>query len=187
MTEQQATDKDYLKNELNVNRQNAEMLAAFMGKVQAGQVQPVAHFNVEAPNMEAAIQEVLNRLNTKDKTLPKAALGDADNNIVTPRLLTDKEKEAVAAENKRREGTDQLKVNEEYGIEVVKNNNYRNWYIGTGLGVHKGDSYLPISARRNFSKDAALEAQVHVDNNLQEVDGGQLMYKRAVNKLLYFF
>jgi len=49
LTEQQAQDKNVLQNQLQMSKQNAEMLASFIKQVQAGQVQPVNHFTVQAP------------------------------------------------------------------------------------------------------------------------------------------
>jgi len=44
LSQQQAQDKNVLQNKLELSNQNAEMLANFITKAQAGQVQPINHF-----------------------------------------------------------------------------------------------------------------------------------------------
>lgn len=52
----------------------------------------------------------------------------------------------------------------------------KNWEIGTGIGVHDNDVYIPISLQRNFSKDKALECIVQVED--KGITGGEVLYKK---------
>ena len=168
LTEQQATDINYLRNELNMNKQNAEALAAEVEKAKAGKVQPVVSFSVQAPTVQEAAENVKDRINAKDPTLPPAAVADTDRTLSVPQQV------------KQPDGS------QSWQVGVYKVNNYANWYLGAGLGWHKGDFYIPVSAQRNFSKDAAVEAQAHVNpSDFKDINGGQVMYKRAVNKLFF--
>ena len=164
LTEKQATNINVLQNELKINKQNAELLADAIRKAQTNQLQPITHITVQAPNIEQATNDVKERINKKDSTLPPAALEDTDRTVVA-----------------------EQPANNDYQVGVYKINNYRNWYIGAGIGVHENDWYVPVSLQRNFSKNSAIEVQVHIDPRDRDVNGGQILYKRAVNKLFYFF
>lgn len=168
LTEQQATDINYLRNELNMSKQNAEALAAEVERVKTGKVQPVVSFSVQAPTVQAAAENVKNRINAKDPTLPPETLADTDRTLSVPQQV------------KQPDGS------QSWQVGVYKVNNYTNWYIGAGVGWHKGDFYIPVAAQRNFSKDAAIEAQAHINpSDIKDINGGQVMYKRAVNKLFF--
>ena len=184
LTEQQAANVNVLQNMLDLNKQNAAMLAAFVAQAQQGQVQPITNFTVTAATPSEAASQVAEKINSRDPTLPPEALEKTDNTIVSVQKLTDAEKLAAQTANKAKQDTGAATVNEEYGVAVYKNNNYRNWYIGTGVGWHDGKEYAPLSLQRNFSKDAALEWEAHLDKDMR-ITGGEIKYKRAVNKLLF--
>lgn len=181
LSEQQAANVNVLQNALDLNKQNAAMLAAFVAQAQQGHVQPVTNFTVTATAPAEAAQQVADRINAGDPTLPPAALEKTDNTIVTTQTLTDAEKLAIQKANAEKVAAGQTTVNEEYGVAVYKNNNYRNWYVGTGVGWHDGQVYVPVSLQRNFSKDSAVEIEGHVQD--AKINGGEVKYKRAVNKL----
>ena len=164
LTEKQATNINVLQNELKINKQNAELLADAIQKAQTNQVQPTTYITVQAPNIEQAVTDTKERINKKDITLPRAALENTDRTIVA-----------------------EQPANHDYQVGVYKINNYRNWYVGTGLGVHENDWYVPVSLQRNFSKNSAVEVQFHIDPRNQSLKGGQILYKKAVNKLFYWF
>jgi hypothetical protein len=167
LTEAQAKDINDLQNELKVNKQNAESTANALAEALNGQRQPEVKYIVQAPTVQAAAEKVAEQINHGDKTLPPLALEKTDRTLVVPN-------EAKTPEAN-------------WDVGVFKVNNYRNWYVGMGIGVHDGDYYIPIAAQRNFSKDAALDVQVHTDTGFKEINGGQVMYRRAVNKLFILF
>ncbi len=165
LSDQQAININSLQNELKVSKQNAATLANEIKKAQNNQVQPVTHITVQAPTIGQAVNDIAERIDEKDAYLPAVALENTGRTVVAPQ-----------PENK------------DYQIGVYKINTYKNWYIGAGVGVHDNDVYIPISAQRNFSKDAAVEVQVNLDPNKEmKVKGGQILYKKAVNKLFWLF
>jgi hypothetical protein len=164
LTQQQATDNNVLQNKLDLSKQNADMLANFVTKAQAGQVQPINHFTVQAPSVQVAAADVAKRINDKDPTLPPAALEKTDNTIVTPN--TNKTPQA------------------NYDVAVFKNNNYKNWEWSTGYGQHGGDRYIPLELQRNFSKDAAVSVEYHLAGYEK---GFEVEYTRKTDKLFLLF
>lgn len=164
LSEQQVTNINVLQNELKISKQNAELLASAIQKAQTNQVQPNTYITVQAPTIAQAATDVKERIDKKDTTLPPAALENTDRTVVAPQP-----------------------DNEEYAVGVYKINTYRNWYVGAGIGVHNNDWYVPVSLQRNYAKDKAVELQLHLDPRDKSIDGGQIMYKRSMNKLFYWF
>jgi len=164
LSQQQAQDANVLQNKLDLSKQNAEMLASFIKQAQAGQVQPINNFTVQAPDVQQAAEQVANRINAKDPTLPPAALEKTDNTIVTPNI------------NKTPQAN--------YDVAVFKNNNYRNWEWSAGYGQHGGDRYIPVELQRNFSKDAAVSAEYHYGGNEK---GFEVKYTHKTDKLFLLF
>lgn len=162
LSQQQAKDKKVLQNKLDISKQNAEMLVAFIKQAQAGQVQPVNHFTVQAPNLPEATQQVADRINANDPTLPPQALERTDRTVVVPN--TNK----TPASN--------------YDVGVFKVNNSRAWEWSTGYGQHGGDRYIPVELQRNFSKDAAVSAEYHFGGR---DPGWEVKYTRKTDKLLF--
>lgn len=150
-----------LQNQLHMNQQNALALQNKLNQVEVGKIQPVTNYYVAAHTVTGAAEKVQEQIKNNDPTLPPQVLEKTDRTVVT--------------------------ANEELQkVDVHKINLYRNWYIGAGVGWHKGDFYIPVSAQHNFSKDAAIEAQAHVNPaDVKDINGGQVMYKRAVNKLFF--
>ncbi|CQR71697.1 hypothetical protein SOV_04950 [Sporomusa ovata DSM 2662] len=167
LTDQQAKDINYLQNALDESKQNAELLAKAVESAQAGKLQPEVRFVVQESTAQAASEIVTKHINQQDQSLPPIALEKTDRTVVVP--------------------NEQKTSQANWDVGVFKVNNYKNWYVGTGIGVHEGNYYIPVGAQRNFSKDAAIDVQVHVDTNLKEINGGQVMYRRAVNKLFVLF
>ena len=164
LTEQQAQDKNVLQNKLDVSRLNAEMLASYIKQAQAGQVQPVKHFTVQAPSLPTATQQVADRINADDPTFPPQALEKTDRAVVVPN--TNK----TPASN--------------YDIGVFKVNNYRAWEYSTGYGQHGGDRYIPVQLQRNFSKNAAVGVEYHIGGR---ESGFEVKYIRKTDKLFGLF
>jgi len=168
LTQQQAQDKNVLQNKLDMSKQNAEMLAEFAKKALEGQAQPINHFTVQAPSLPVATQQVADRIKAKDPTLPPQALAKTDNTIVTPN--TNKTPQA------------------NYNVAVFKNNNYRNWEWSVGYGWQDGSRYIPVGLQRNYSKDKAIEAEVHLDSdNIKKVNGAEIKHVWKTDKLFFFF
>ena len=66
--------------------------------------------------------------------------------------------------------------------EKVKQEYKKNWEIGTGIGSHNGDVYVPIEAQRNYAPDKAISAEIHLDadellKGHPKVDGWEVKHK----------
>jgi predicted negative regulator of RcsB-dependent stress response len=79
LTEQQANDNNVLQNKLNISEGNATSLQAVY---QAEKNKPSATFYVQAPSIQSAAEQVQQRINNKDQTLPPAALEKTDRTVV---------------------------------------------------------------------------------------------------------
>jgi hypothetical protein len=168
LTQQQAENVNYLQNALGESKQNAEMLAIAVKQAQTGQIQPVVHFTVQAPTLPVAAEQVVDRINSNDKTLPPAALEKTDRTVV------------VSNENKTPQAN--------YDVGVFKVNNYRNWEWSAGYGVQNGSKYVPIGLQRNYSKDKAIEAEIHLDaSNVEKVNGWEIKQVWKTDKLFLLF
>lgn len=184
LSAQQAQDYNVLQNELKMNKQNAQMMADFIKNAQVGRVQPVTNFTVQASNPQQAAQQVADRINKNDPTLPPAALEKTDQTVVSSVKTTSAQKAAIDKQNAK-DGTN---INDEYLAQVYKNNNYRNWEWSAGYGWQNGENYIPIGLQRNYSKDKALEAEVHLDpSNIKKVTGGEVKQVWKTDKLFFIF
>ena len=63
--------------------------------------------------------------------------------------------------------------------ELDKKEFQKNWEGAVGLGVHKGDFYIPVEVQRNYAKDKALALEVHlkVEDKAPKVTGVELKHK----------
>ena len=188
MSQQDAQDKNVLQNKIDMSKQNAEMLADFVSQAQVGKVQPVAHFTVQAPSLAQAGEQVVNRINGRDPTLPAVALEKTDNTVVTTEKLNEEQQAAARNVNEKNMGTDKPKMNEEYGVGVYENNNYRNWEWSIGYGQQNGEGYIPIGFQRNYSKDKAVVVEVHLDTGrIKSITGWEVKQVWKTDKLFLLF
>jgi len=188
MSQQDAQDKNVLRNKLDVSKQNAEMLASFISQVKEGEVEPVACFTVQASSLAQGAEQVAGRINGRDPTLPSVALEKADNTIVTTGKLNEQQQVVARKVNEKNVGTDRPKVNEEYGVGVYKNNNYRNWEWSVGYGQQNGEGYIPIGLQRNYSNDKAIAAEVHLDTGrIMSATGWELRQVWKTDKIFLIF
>ncbi len=128
------------------------------------------------------------RINGWDPTLPPVALEKTDNTIITTERLNEEQQAAARKGNEKNVGTDKQKVNEEYGVGVYKNNNYRNWEWSVGYGQQSGEGYIPIGLQRNYSKDKAVVVEVHLDTGrIKSVTGWEVKQVWKIDKLFLLF
>lgn len=155
MTEEQATDIEYLQKELEMNKQNAKETVTIIEKAQSNQIPPTTTITVQAPSLPEAVQQTTERIQEQDPTLPKEALEDTDHTIVAPQ-----------PENK------------DYQVGVYKINTYRDWAVGTGVGVNDDDIYVPIVVSRQYEKDKSIDLQINLDpEDNMKLNGMQLVHK----------
>jgi len=54
--------------------------------------------------------------------------------------------------------------------------------------VQGDDKYIPIGLQRNYSKDRAIEAEMHIDpGQFKKVTGGEFKYVIKTDKLFLLF
>jgi hypothetical protein len=184
LTQQQDQDVDTLQNLLNENKQNIQMLAEFIMKAQAGKVQPMTDFIVQAANPAQLAQQVASRINANDPTLPPSALEKTDKTIVTTLQTVPEQKAAIDKQNVK----GGIMVNDTYLTQIYKVNNYLNWEWSTGYGWHNGDAYIPIGLQRNYSKDKAVEVEIHLEpGKPKNITGWEVKHVIKTDKLFGLF
>ena len=62
-------------------------------------------------------------------------------------------------------------------IDIYKVNTYKNWELGIGAGVHDGDTYIPVSIQRNYSRTHSVAFEVHYDIDDKKINGGEVQWK----------
>ena len=67
-----------------------------------------------------------------------------------------------------------------FDVAVFKTNLYRNWDISTGIDTHDGSVYIPVELQRNYSKDHAIAAEIHIKlsgkDDSKKVNGGEVKW-----------
>lgn len=155
VTAEQAQDIDYMQEKLNTNKEQAKETITIIKEAQQNQIPPTTHITVQAPSLPDAVQQTTERIQEQDPTLPPEALEETDKTIVAPQP-----------------------DNEEYQIGVYKIDLQKDWSAGTGLGVHNGDVYVPVSVSRQYDNNKAVEVQVNLDpSKNMKLEGVQVMHK----------
>lgn len=80
----QAQDTEVLKQELKLNQDQSKILAEELQKAQNDKIQPTTHVIIKAPDINTAVENVTDRINQKDDTLPPQALEQTDRTVVAP-------------------------------------------------------------------------------------------------------
>ena len=135
LQQEQLEQTQALSKALHISQINAKELQAAYDELKAKP--PVASFSVSAPTLELAAEQVAERINKQDATLPPIALEKTDRTAV-------------------------VKNDNEYKVDVLKINLDKAWEVSTGIGSHRGDAYIPIGLQRNYAPHKAVEAEVHL-------------------------
>ena len=135
LQQEQLEQTHELGKALHISQMNAKELQAAYDALK--DKPPVASFTVNAPSLEVATEQVAERINKQDATLPPAALEKTDRTAV-------------------------VKNDNEYKVDVLKINLDKSWELSTGVGSHQGDVYLPIGLQRNYAPNKAVAAEVHL-------------------------
>lgn len=155
VTAEQAQDIDYMQEKLDTNKEQAKETVTIIKEAQQNQIPPTTHITVQAPSLPDAVQQTTERIQEQDPTLPPEALEETDKTIVAPQP-----------------------ENEEYQVGVYKIDLQKDWSVGTGLGVHNGDVYVPVSVSRQYDNNKAIEVQVNLDpSKNMKPEGVQVMHK----------
>lgn len=135
LQEEQLEQTQLLRRALSISQMNAKELQAAYEELKAKP--PVASFTVNAPSLEVAAEQVAERINNQDATLPPAALEKTDRTAV-------------------------VKNESQYKVDVLKINLDKSWEISAGVGSHRGDAYMPVGVQRNYAPNKAVAAEVHL-------------------------
>lgn len=76
-------DNDTLQKDLDVNKQEANDIIDKIDEIEQGKIEPVATTTIKSENLESATNEVVDKINNQDTSLPKEALEKTDKTIVT--------------------------------------------------------------------------------------------------------
>ncbi len=154
LTPEEAVNETVLENKLELNKSNARETAAYIRDAQIGLRRPQTLYNERNEGGGSVTYTAKEKLTRNDPTLPKEALTKTDATIV-----------AEQPENK------------DIPVGIYKINTYRNWELGTGLGVHDGKTYIPISLQRNYQKDRSVVLELHYDLKDNKINGGEVQWK----------
>ena len=135
LQQEQLEQTQVLGKALHISQMNAKELQAAYDELKAKP--PVASFTISAPTLEVAAEQVAERINKQDTTLPPAALEKTDRTAV-------------------------VKNDSEYKVDVLKINLDKAWELSAGGGSHRGDSYIPLGVQRNYAPHKAVAAEVHL-------------------------
>ena len=135
LQQEQLEQAQELGKALHISQMNAKELQAAYDELKAKP--PVASFTVNAPSLEVAAEQVAERINKQDTTLPPAALEKTDRTAV-------------------------VKNDSEYKVDVLKINLDKAWEVSAGVGSHRGDAYMPLGVQRNYAPHKAVAAEVHL-------------------------
>ena len=154
MDEKHAEDLNSLRNQLDLNKQNAEVLQEKIIEAQHGLIQPESVYKVPVSSNESVTTYVEKQLATGDSTLPPEALEKTDKTVVV-----------------------EQKDNPEVSVGIYKINTYKNWEVGTGIGVQDGNPYIPLSVQRNYARNHSILLEAHYGLRDQKVNGGEVQWK----------
>lgn len=135
LQQEQLEQAQELGKALHISQMNAKELQAAYDELKAKP--PVASFTVRAPSLEVATEQVAEKINKQDTTLPPAALEKADRTAV-------------------------VKNDTAYKVDVLKINLDKAWELSAGVGSHRGDAYIPVEVQRNYAPHKAVAAEVHL-------------------------
>ena len=154
MDTKHAENVNALRNELELNKQNAEVLQEKIIEAQHGLRQPESVYKVPVSSHESITTYVKKQLATGDSTLPPEAFEKTDKTVVV-----------------------EQKDNPEVPVGIYKINTYKNWEVGTGIGVQDGNPYIPLSVQRNYDRNHSILLEAHYGLRDQKVNGGEVQWK----------
>ena len=135
LQQEQLEQTHELGKALHISQMNAKELQAAYDALK--DKPSVASFTVSAPSLEVATEQVAERINRQDMTLPPDALEKTDRTAV-------------------------VKNDTDYKVDVLKINLDKAWEISAGVGSHRGDAYIPLGVQRNYDPYKAVAAEVHL-------------------------
>ena len=154
MDEKHAEDLNSLRNQLDLNKQNAEVLREKIIEAQHGLRRPETVYKEVVSYGDSPTKVIEEKLAIGDSTLPPEALEKTDKTVVV-----------------------EQKDNPEIPVGIYKINTYKNWEVGTGVGVQEGNPYIPLSIQRNYDRNHSIQLEAHYDLKDKKVNGGEVQWK----------
>lgn len=154
MDEKHAEDLNSLRSQLDLNKQNAEVLREKIIEAQHGLRRPETVYKEVVRYGDSTTKVIEEKLATGDSTLPPEALEKTDKTVVV-----------------------EQKDNPEIPVGIYKINTYKNWEVGTGVGVQDGNPYIPLSIQRNYDRNHSILLEAHYGLRDQKVNGGEVQWK----------
>lgn len=154
MDKKHAEDLNSLRNQLDLNKQNAEVLREKIIEAQHGLRQPEMVYKEVVSYGDSPTKVIEEKLATGDSTLPPEALEKTDRTVVV-----------------------EQKDNPEIPVGIYKINTYKNWEVGTGIGVQNDNPYIPLSVQRNYDRNHSILLEAHYGLKDQQINGGEVQWK----------
>ena len=154
MDEKHAEDLNSLRNQLDLNKQNAEVLREKIIEAQHGLRQPETIYKEVVSYGDSPTKVIEEKLATGNSTLPPEALEKTDRTVVV-----------------------EQKDNPEIPVGIYKINTYKNWEVGTGIGIQNDNPYIPLSIQRNYARNRSILLETHYGLRDQKVNGGEVQWK----------
>ena len=154
MDEKHAEDLNSLRNQLDLNKQNAETVQKRIIEAQHGLRQPETVYKEVVRDGASPTKVIEEKLATGDSTLPPEALEKTDRTVVV-----------------------EQKDNPEIPVGIYKINTYKNWEVGMGIGVQNDNPYVPLSVQRNYDRNHSIMLEAHYGLKDQQVNGGEVQWK----------
>lgn len=154
MDEKHAEDLNSLRNQLDLNKQNAETLQKRIIEAQHGLRRPETVYKEVVRYGDSPTKVIEEKLATGASTLPPEALEKTDRTVVV-----------------------EQKDNPEIPVGIYKINTYKNWEVGTGIGVQNDNPYVPLSVQRNYDRNHSIMLEAHYGLKDQQVNGGEVQWK----------
>lgn len=149
-----AEDLNSLRNQLDLNKQNAEVLREKIIEAQHGLRRPETVYKEVVSYGDSPTKVIEEKLVTGDSTLPPEALEKTDKTVVV-------------------EQKDSLEI----PVGIYKINTYKNWEVGTGIGVQNDNPYIPLSIQRNYDRNHSILLEAHYGLRDQQINGGEVQWK----------
>lgn len=154
MEAKNAEDLNSLRNQLDMNKQNAEIVRERIIEAQHGLRQPETVYKEVVSYRDTPTKVIEEKIATGDSTLPPEALEKTDRTVVV-----------------------EQKDNLEIPVGIYKINTYKNWEVGTGVGYQDGEPYIPLSIQRNYDRNHSIMLEAHYGLKDQKVNGGEVQWK----------
>ena len=135
LKKEELEQEQVLRRALNISQMNAKELQVAYDALKTEP--PATNFTVNAPSLEVASKQVVERINKQDTTLPPGTLEKTDRTAV-------------------------VKNDTDYKVDVLKINLDKSWELSAGVGSHCGDAYIPLGVQRNYASHKAVAAEVHL-------------------------